>query len=61
MHNEELWAKDLAMRGRLVIHAPACGGLRTCGDCSVVAHHNETGYVCHKTAVPVIGETDKLV
>ena len=44
--DEEAHARGLAAAGRILIHDPICGGLRACGNCSVVADWDEGGFVC---------------
>jgi hypothetical protein len=46
MAAEEAHARALEAAGRLFIHDPICGGLRACGNCSVVADFDETGFIC---------------
>ncbi|BDA43404.1 hypothetical protein COCOBI_04-4160 [Coccomyxa sp. Obi] len=46
MDAEEAYARALHASGRIFIHDPICGGLRACGNCSVVADFNEDGFIC---------------
>lgn len=46
MDAEEAHARALHASGRIFVHDPICGGLRTCGNCSVVANFNEDGFIC---------------
>lgn len=46
MDAEEAYARALHANGRIFLHDPICGGLRACGNCSVVADFNEHGFIC---------------
>ncbi len=46
MDAEEAHARALHASGRIFVHDPICGGLRACGNCSVVADFDEDGFIC---------------
>ena len=43
---EEAHMKGLHTAGRIYVHNPICGGLRACGNCSVVSDFDEYGFIC---------------
>jgi uncharacterized 2Fe-2S/4Fe-4S cluster protein (DUF4445 family) len=43
---EEAHIRELHTKNLVYIHEPICGGLRTCGNCSIVADWDEEGFIC---------------